>query len=395
MAWLSNSASILSETVPDDSVEVDGTETEDGGNSNEEYSQNTPAADDNEQEIPPLQDEDEGSSSRGNTAGNRGDSFDFSQAKRDCPWPTIESSPDTKHFRVCRKGKKGNEKMIVVVKDEHHKDSYLNTFKRLAAKFGLNMKRMVMEYHIFLQNNKGEHCITIENDEDLQTSLNFFYCQCEEASRIFVDEKVAQPKRKLKPCETSFKKMKTFYSLNKEYYKYLQSNAEAVEVYIKKLQYVQLLMGTDSDVMNFLNPSQFICHVPACKQIINLRSINNITSITDHWKSHSVKSNKGFDASCETLIKRHNYCKAISSTPWKFPVACIDDLEAASNSAGESLSVVQMMQGKFLAQKGKQFKGSSLLVDMEVMNKIVERDPLALQNISSESRNIENLFGQQ
>ena len=116
-------------------------------------------------------------------------------------------------------------------------------------------------------------------------------------------------------------------------------------------------------------------------QLVKLRSMDNLSSIIDHWKHHCIVD-KHYDESCEILICRHNFLISKNSTPWNSPppppLYTIEDLELLSVST-KSLAIKNKMVGKFFATRGKTFKGSLHLVDIKFMEKIAARDPSALE----------------
>ena len=80
-----------------------------------------------------------------------------------------------------------------------------------------------------------------------------------------------------------------------------------------------------------------------------------------------------------------------TSSPWKIPPCTREQLEKGRDSANKPLAIKEIMKGKFFAEKGKQFKGAHLMVDMDVIDKISERDPNAQFEIP-ETRLISNYF---
>ena len=150
--------------------------------------------------------------------------------------------------------------------------------------------------------------------------------------------------------------------------------------FLKKQLYIGTLMG-DSEIVNMLSGTHFLCHVRGCERLIKLKSFNNLSSITEHWGNHATGTPP--DESCKILIKRHNFCKSKNQHhPWQCEMKA-DDLEELDDGC---MSIRKLMRGRLAVRRDMEFNGRYLLLDKDVLNKIVARDPTALSKLPKDSQ---------
>lgn len=148
------------------------------------------------------------------------------------------------------------------------------------------MKRLKIVYPSKRVDGSPEF-FTLTYDNGVKESFKIFYCQVEEMSEICVSVEMKQPARLKRPIETKGDKIRKLGIVNRKYYEVLVAYPEIAETYIKKLKYIQLVMGTGKRGNNFLSPAYYICHLKSCLRIITLKSLGNMSSGILRWKYHT------------------------------------------------------------------------------------------------------------
>ena len=167
--------------------------------------------------------------------------------------------------------------------------------------------------------------------------------------------------------------------MDRDFNQSLVDNLEIAEVFMKKKDYIQYLLGM-ADGSNLLNTSNAICHVPRCKKIIKLKAMNNISSLIDHWKRHADSNKGNYHESCELAIRRHRFLTAQHTDAWVHLNLSLEELEGKVDMAGEKLAIQHLTKDCFKAETNTEFKGKYLMLDFKLLERIIEREanPLSL-----------------
>ena len=301
-------------------------------------------------------------------------------------WPSFDQSPLEKPFRVKRKNVPGlstsqKEQKFTI---NFVKNNGLPFFKKIATKFDIKEKRLVLYYPLTLCNKEVDwQCVV--NDEDLNECMNILYTQLPGMAYIHVSEKLQiSETRKQRPIEKKASRVASTHAVTREYYTHI--SAPMAQLYLTRAAYVQLLIG-NKDAWNLLNPMMFLCHVSTCAKMIPMRNHSDVSSIVDHWKVHEEEV-------CQVVLKRHNYLCRKCKSPWRvFPQTSIQALEHITDGSTGSLAIEHLSDGCFFAVQGKKFKGSSQMVDAKVMKKISEMDPDFLDGVVINQRSITDFLG--
>ena len=123
-----------------------------------------------------------------------------------------------------------------------YKGKQFDFFKRIGAKFRIKERTLKIQYPVKYRNGDFEWH-TIMHDTDIQESMKIFYCQAEEMSEVLVIQDKMKPAREKCPIEVKGEDISRHH-VNLGYYQLLSSTPEIAEHYIRKLEYIQLVMGT-------------------------------------------------------------------------------------------------------------------------------------------------------
>ena len=301
--------------------------------------------------------------------------LDFSKTRETSNCYSLESMPDMKIYRVKRK--QGPQDISIV---RIYKNNLKNVIPVIAQKLDIRTRdQSLVRFTYPLKTIEGvAELITINSwDKELTDALEMFYCQTENHSLLEVDISTKRPKREPHPSEKRQKILSKKHVIDKSVYETFQEEPELAETLLSKRRYLGVLLGNE-EAVNLLNPSRFLCHVQSCtKGIIKLKSHCSLSSITEHWKNH-VKSTTG-EPSCDKLLTRHNYVKRNHNVPWKADVK-VEDLEVPD------LAIKNLMRGKLVVEAGQEFKGKYLLMKKDILEKIAQYDPTALENLHQDQR---------
>ena len=85
-----------------------------------------------------------------------------------------------------------------------------------------------------------------------------------------------------------------------------------------------------------------------------------------------------------------------TSSPWKHINFYKDDegLENVTDEGNKSLAIKDIINGGFFADKSKNFRGSDLILNLQVMEKIAEGDPKALDSVDGHQPILSSLDGE-
>ena len=308
------------------------------------------------------------------------------------PLPSWTAQPSEKWFRVV-----GSHDGIKVQRHDVlcTKEGIAGYFQKVANKFKVkskDLKKMQLKYYIKVRGHEApeEHVITL--DDDLVPTMKLCYCLCTEFYEIqmhLVSDKT--PSRKKRKVEETGIKMKGHVVVDQKYYEAM--TAKTAETYLKRVAYMQYIMGIeDEKVNNLINPTTFICQVKHCKQVLKLDCSGNLSLVFSHWKTHYGGVNAV--ASCETLVRRKNHVvKEKGALGWKKIYFFKDeDLEDISDEGGFSLAVKESLKEEFLVDPQKKFNGSSLMVQMDIVKKIAVSNQFNASDLNNPQRGIETYF---
>ena len=310
------------------------------------------------------------------------------------PLPSFAAQADEKWFRVV-----GSHNGIKVQRHDIlcQKDSIGAFFGKVAKRFGLKkkeIKQMRLKYQIKVRGSDEMEEHVILNDEDVVPTLKLAYSMCPEfyEFQLYVQSS-KPPSRNKRRSEANVSAMKGFMIVNKQYYKAM--SIDTAKKYLKITAYLRYLMGLeDKTLNNLINPSLYICHVVLCKGDVHLGDSMNLTPVVTHWKNHYGGSKS--EDSCKTLVRRHNYLTEVKgASAWSDIFYYQDeDLEECNGSANKSLAIKPLMANAFHPSIGMSFKNSSLMVSLDVVEKIANCDLTALDGIDEE-RSITSHFHQE
>ena len=306
---------------------------------------------------------------------------DYSKTQQPAECHSLEDMPKVKVYRVKRK--QGAQDISIV---RIHKNNLKDVITVLSQKLDISKgdkSRVRFTYPLRTTDGAPEYITVHAWDNDLAEALELFYCQTENQSLLEVDISAKRPKRPPRPSEENKKKMIKHGAMDKTMYKLCQDDPEMAETLLFKRRYLAVLLG-DEEAVNLLNPSRFLCHVQSCAKLLKLKSYCNLSTITEHWKNHT-KSTVG-EPSCDKLLSRHNHVKRIHKTPWKAAVT-VEELEKVPE-----LDLKMMMRGKLVVKAGQKFKGKYLLMEKDVLEKIVAYDPTALADVHQDTT-VEDVLG--
>ena len=242
---------------------------------------------------------------------------------------------------------------------------YQNIFQQVGKVLNIHKVKDIRIMYPLQLVGRGEKEVTVRYNKDkevLDESLKTFYLQAIPYSTLVVDVvkmgKGGPPRRQELSFDDYFSK---YHSADKRFYREMITPYIA-EQFIQKTKYVRALMGSETCV-NLVSPGHFLCHVPGCISLVNLKDFNDLTLAIKHVKDHvtnkSASSSFIKDRSCAVLMKRHNYLKERKSTvAAKDLKAVIEDMEKRKNETGESYAIKTLMVNKLLVEVGQTFKGS-------------------------------------
>ena len=301
--------------------------------------------------------------------------YDFSKALNNCPCPDLEQAPIMKRYRV--KLKQGSSEVQVV---RLYKEKCDEILQNLSLKFKFpkhSGKRL--HYPLRLRDGKPEIMTIVSWDADLKQSLEDFYSQTDAMCLLEVETCEKPGKRDKRPNAIENENVKRHGTTDRSIYKLLQDTPEVAEIFLQKQKYIATLLG-DEEAGNLLSISFYLCHVQSCQRVIKLKRFSNCSSIIDHWKIHATAVN--LDPSCDMLVRRHNFIcqKGNKKHPWKTQIT-VEELESKADNLKRLIAINNLMQGKILVKRGHEFKGKHLLLNNDVLKKIIDRDPAGLDGL--------------
>lgn len=324
-----------------------------------------------ETDVPPLSSESEG------VQPTSRDVFDFSKSASPCEWPDITTAIPSKHVRVKRKFGSKEEKVMRL-----HREGTDNILEKMATRFSMNKDRIRLEYSIKTEAG-GERIITI-GKEDGEEGQEIFYCQVEQMALVTVSEAKVVPKRKKRPCELKAKALTehSLRAIDRKFYDSLIELPDVAESFLRKKKYIQLVLGMP-DCSHLLNPCYAICHVQSCCRLVKLKSLNNISSLVDHWKVHALGTTP--NESCVMAVARHTWLMQHHSYD---TTLSSEDLEGSCDDSGKKLTIAPLVADCFKPKAGLKFKGEYLMTDDALINKIALGDPSVSNDLPANRQGI-------
>ena len=273
---------------------------------------------------------------------------------------------------------------------------------RIAAQLSLlKPKELKLLYPLKLEGG-GEKIITLRYNKIatvFQESLEQFYIQAVPFSTIAVEIENVKNTRVERPHEISFDDYFVKYpTADKKFYMDMITPYVA-EAFLRKTKYVRVLFGTNWCV-NLISPGHFLCHVQGCGNLIKLKDFNDLTLVTSHFKDHVHATNTktkrtkfSDDKSCVVLLRRHKLLKSQKYLVYSREVdKSINELEPRKNKEGLPYAIIPLMQNKVLVKEGEIFKGHIYHTKLDIMEKISNHDPTALDGVA-EAPTIGSMFG--
>ena len=257
-----------------------------------------------------------------------------------------------------------------------------DVFEKVVKKYHIkkNLEDLVLYYPIRVSNG-GTREVAVMNDEFAAENIETFYLQTPEMSSLTV-EQVSQvnESRPKTPAEILYSTtIGKYFSVDKKFYELLVSHKSLTDKFFLRRKYLSVVMGRKCQ--NLLNPAHFICHIRGCESVLVLGAFSKLTLIKRHWKDHCIKEDLGKE-SCSNLFRRITYlekkCKGDVVVAGRDVENVVDELEQAEFE-GVSLKIVP---GNHLyIEEGTKFSSRHLLIDHNVLSKILDGNPQALDDI--------------
>ena len=239
-----------------------------------------------------------------------------------------------------------------------------------------------------MRTSEGKDDITISNDEFVKESLMTFFLTCEEGSKIIVvPSQTKQKARDYRFTEYGYNSIiKKTFSVNRQYYEYLQENVFLIESFLNKRVYLNLVLG--KECLNWLNPGHFYCTLKGCNKIIALGYFNNISRIFAHYQTHASQG----DSCSKIIMRRHNHmidCNTAlllndeesGSKKKKKKWVKVADFDSKLEKLNNEVVEPDVINKEFIENETAEFKGRHLLINVSVLQKILLSDGDALQSI--------------
>ena len=329
--------------------------------------------------------------------------IDFNCSRQTSGWDDFDLAPHSKNlFFQLKAG--GDEYSIII-----HKKDIEKLFERVSGQMGLpKAKELKLLYPLKLADG-GEKSLTLKYNKVaaiFKESLQQFYVQAVPHSSIKVVTETVQRMRPDRPQELSFDTyFRKYTRVDKRFYQELITPSIA-EAFVQKTKFVRVLLGTNWCV-NLVSPGHYLCHVQGCaSSLIKLKDFNDHTRIVTHIKDHvHANNNKNKktkfvdDKSCAVLLRRLRIMKSYKHQVYSRTVdKSIDELETRKSKSQEPddpefpYAVKDLMKNKVLVKSSDNFKGKIFHTPLEIMEKIANHDPSALDGIP-EGSSVRRMFG--
>ena len=327
--------------------------------------------------------------------------IDFQSSSHTSGWTDFESAPSSKTlFFQLKAG--GDEFSITIQKKDLSK-----LFDRVARQMGLpKPKELKLLYPIKL-GGCGEKIITLKFNKlpaIFKESLEQFYVQAVPHSTVKVAIESVQRKRKDRPQELTFDRFfDDYHRADKRFYQEMITPSIA-HAFLQKSTFIQVLLGTPSCV-NLISPGYYLCHVQGCGTLVKLKNFNDLTKIQAHIKDHvhaqhhkNKKTKFSDDKSCVVLLRRFKKLSVQKHIVFSRPAEkSIDELEVRSTKEtkdrpAQPYAIKELMKNKVLVKTGENFKGCIYHTPLDIMEKIANHDPTALDGVA-ESSTVGRMFG--
>ena len=319
--------------------------------------------------------------------------IDFGSSNQTSGWDDFQTAPPSKNlFFQLKAG--GDEYSITIQKKD-----LPSLFDRIAGQMGLpKAKELKLLYPLKLADG-GEKILTLKYSKVgsiFRESLQQFYIQAVPHSTIAVTTETVQRKRPDRPHEINFDSYFQKYArVDKRFYEEMITPSIA-EAFLQKTKFVRVLLGTNWCV-NLVSPGHYLCHVQGCGNLVKLKDFNDHTRIILHIKDHVHTLNKKKtkfpdDKSCVVLLRRLKVLKSQKHLVYSRTVdKSIDDLESRKSKSPKPndpefpYAIKHLMKNKVLVKTGDNFKGRIYHTPLDVMEKLANHDPTALDGVPEAS----------
>ena len=151
---------------------------------------------------------------------------------------------------------------------------------------------------------------------------------------------------------------------------------DIAEKFLKRRAYVSLVLG--KVCTNLLNPGFFLCPVKTCMALVKLNGFCYFLQFFRHISQHAAQENT-ITGYCKKILARNNHLTQ-RGRAWVEVVNLDREINDLNNK--EELAIDSTIGGVFYANAAiGDFKGKHMMVNVDILSKIIDRAPDALDNL--------------